>query len=109
MDVIKVYLWCVCVCVRERDFGSCFIIFAQIKISIVAAQDGANPLRSMTYSPKTFLRTTFGLFRLEVSIQRTLTIVGSITARLVSSLAKLDFTKDNKMLFFVCSEAVNPI
>ena len=39
-------------------------------------------------------------------MQRTLTVRGRITVRLVSSLTTLDLTNEENMLLFVCSEAV---
>ena len=38
--------------------------------------------------------------------QRTLTVVGMITVRLVSSLTRLELTNKGNMLLFVCGEAV---
>ena len=37
-------------------------------------------------------------------VQRTLTVGARITVQLVSSLTRLDLTKEENMLFFVCSE-----
>ena len=42
---------------------------------------------------------------LQILHQRTLTIVGSVTVQLVSSLTRLDLTNKENILFFVCSEA----
>ena len=42
--------------------------------------------------------------RFLVKMQRTLTVGGSITVLQVSSLTRLDFTKKENLLFFVCSE-----
>ena len=42
----------------------------------------------------------------DATLQRTLTIGGSKTVQLVSSLTGLDLTKKENMLLFVCSDAV---
>ena len=43
------------------------------------------------------------------TIQRTFIVGGSITAWLVFSLARLELTKKENMLFFVCSESAESI